>query len=224
MIQRLRPNAPRYREIADCIEGCFAQHGDSPRGMGWPNEADAITRYRVMLDVIRETTTRPIRLLDFGCGVGHLYEHLRANDSRTIHYCGIDISSRLIDECRRKHPDADFRVVDALAHPDSLPEFDYAVVNGVFTQKCSIEFSEMFDFVRRAISLLYSRSRCGIAFNAMSKHVDWERDDLFHLPLDEIASYVCRNLSRHFVIRNDYGLYEFTTYVYKQPAALRVEG
>ena len=48
----------------------------------------------------------------------------------------------------------------------------------------------------------------------MSKQVDWERDDLFHLPLDLLADYLTRNLSRHFVIRNDYGLYEYTVYVY----------
>ncbi len=54
----------------------------------------------------------------------------------------------------------------------------------------------------------------------MSKQVDWERDDLFHLPLDQMADFVCGNLSRNFVIRNDYGLYEYTTYVYREPALI----
>ena len=40
------------------------------------------------------------------------------------------------------------------------------------------------------------------------------RDDLFHLPLDLLAEFLDTLLSRHFVIRNDYGLYEYTVYVY----------
>ena len=55
----------------------------------------------------------------------------------------------------------------------------------------------------------------GIAFNVMSKDVDWERDDLFHLPLSELSSFLSKNLTRRYIIRNDYGLYEYTTYVYK---------
>ena len=30
----------------------------------------------------------------------------------------------------------------------------------------------------------------GIAFNVMTKHVDWERDDLFHLPFDQLAEWL----------------------------------
>jgi hypothetical protein len=49
----------------------------------------------------------------------------------------------------------------------------------------------------------------------MSKQVEWERDDLFHLPFDVMASFLAERLSRRFVIRHDYGLYEYTTYVYR---------
>jgi hypothetical protein len=51
----------------------------------------------------------------------------------------------------------------------------------------------------------------------MSKLVDWERDDLFHRPFDTMASFVWKNLSRHFVIRHDYPAYEYITYVYRRP-------
>ena len=77
-----------------------------------------------------------------------------------------------------------------------------------------MKHDEMLNFVQQVLKLLFGRVKYGIAFNAMSKQVDWERDDLFHLPLDSIASFLCSELSRNFVIRNDYGLYEFTTFVY----------
>jgi hypothetical protein len=59
----------------------------------------------------------------------------------------------------------------------------------------------------------------GLAFNAMSKHVDWERDDLFHWPLDDIMAFCKTDLSRHVRLRLDYGLWEVSTIVLKSPAA-----
>ena len=55
----------------------------------------------------------------------------------------------------------------------------------------------------------------GVAFNVMSKAVDWEREDLFHLPADLLIDFLTKKLTRNFIIRNDYGLYEYTTYIYK---------
>jgi len=88
-------------------------------------------------------------------------------------------------------------------------------MNGVFTMKCGLSFDEMLAYFERLLGLVWSKAGRGIAFNVMSKHVDWERDDLFHLPLDTIATIVIRELTRKFVIRNDYGLYENTIYVYR---------
>ena len=64
---------------------------------------------------------------------------------------------------------------------------------------------------------VFPLAKRGIAFNVMSKQVDWERNDLFHLSLDEMSSFVTKHLSRHFVVRNDYGLYEYTVYLYHEP-------
>lgn len=210
---------PVYTEITAWIEAAFERLGDSPQGMGWPNVPDAIRRYQVMLDVLRDQGSRqqPVRLLDLGCGCGHLYEYIRGNALNGIRYTGIDLSERFIQRCRTKHPDADFRQLDVLQSPELLEQFDYVVINGVFTQKCSISFEQMWAFTQSLIRLAFERSSCGIAFNVMSKHVDWERDDLFHLPLDTLAAFLCSHLSRHFLIRNDYGLYEYTTYVYHRP-------
>jgi hypothetical protein len=51
----------------------------------------------------------------------------------------------------------------------------------------------------------------------MSRHVDWERDDLFHWGFDEVAAFLIRDVSRHYSFRADYGLFEFTTFVWRSP-------
>jgi len=39
---------------------------------------------------------------------------------------------------------------------------------------------------------------------------------LFHVSYDLLSDYLCKNLTRHHIIRNDYGLYEYTVYVLKK--------
>jgi len=73
----------------------------------------------------------------------------------------------------------------------------------------------MLSYFKLMLSAAFAKAERGIAFNVMSKHVDWEREDLFHLPFDTLARILIRALTRNFIIRNDYGLYEYTTYVYR---------
>src|SRR5262245_20475143 len=49
----------------------------------------------------------------------------------------------------------------------------------------------------------------------MSKIVDWEREDLFHLPMDEAPRFLHGLAGRRVQFRADYGLYEYTAYAYK---------
>ena len=97
----------------------------------------------------------------------------------------------------------------------TFPSFDYIIMNGVFTEKNTLSFDEMFSYFQKVILRVFPKAKIGLAFNVMSKHVDWEREDLFHLPFDVLAAFLMKNVSRKFYIRNDYGLYEYTTYVFR---------
>lgn len=208
----------QQQTLVSHYEACFARHGDSHLGVDWPNAADAATRYRVMLDVVRPTGEKCV-LLDFGCGLGHLYQYIADNQFTGIDYLGLDMSAKLIGVCREKFPGVPFQCLDALSFPDGLPGCDYAVLNGVLTEKRELTFEAMWDYAQRLLRVVFASARKGIAFNMMSKHVDWEREDLFHMPFDLLAGFLKQNVSRHFTFRADYGLYEFTTYVYRQGVA-----
>lgn len=205
-----------YRTIVAHYEDCLARHGDTHLGVDWPNREDALRRYQVMLDLVRPVPDGArVRLLDFGCGASHLYEYMLAHEVRGIDYAGLDLSEKFVDLSRAKFPGNAYHCLDALAADASLPEFDYAVMNGVFTEKRALSHAEMLAYFKRLVGKVFEAARLGLAFNVMSKQVDWERDDLFHLPLDTLADFATRELSRNFVIRSDYGLYEYTTYIYK---------
>jgi len=105
--------------------------------------------------------------------------------------------------------------LDILENHAMVPDFDYIVLNGVLTEKVGLSFEEMLSYSMRLLELLFRKANIGIAFNVMSAHVDWKRDDLFHLPFDTLTHFLSQRGYRNFIIRNDYGLYEYTTYLYK---------
>jgi SAM-dependent methyltransferase len=208
---------PGYLGIVAHYEACLAKHGDTHLGVDWPNPEDARKRYRVMLDLIprRADGGRP-RLLDFGCGASHLYDYMLAEGRDDVAYIGLDLSPEFVDLSRSKFPGNDYVCGDVLADESLLPSYDFAVMNGVFTEKRDMSFEDMFAYFERLATLLFERAGAGIAFNLMSKQVDWEREDLFHVPFDMLAAFLTKKLTRNYVIRNDYGLYEYTVYVFKE--------
>ena len=203
----------------ELTDGLLEKHGDTSSAVGW-FRGDADARYRVMLDLIRQTDSNdPVRLLDFGCGASHLLEYIQAQKITGIDYEGLDLSDKFLALSRSKHPDITYHQLNVLdpAEP-ALPEFDYVVMNGIFTYRGSTSEDEMFEYLRDLVKRVFEFTRVGLAFNVITKQVDWERDDLFHLPVDRVLTFLSREVSRHIVVRHDYGLYEYTVYVYRTPS------
>ncbi|MGG1945588.1 class I SAM-dependent methyltransferase [Trinickia sp. NRRL B-1857] len=204
-----------YHSLISHYEDCLARHGDTHRGVDWPNADDAAKRYQVMLDVIKPSHG-PATLLDFGCGASHLYQYMLERGVTDVRYTGLDASPAFCELSSTKYPQNEYLCVDILSEPDRLGTFDYVVMNGVFTEKREMSYDAMWDYFGKMLRAVFAKTRRGIAFNVMSKEVDWERDDLFHVPLTDLTHFLARELSRHYVVRHDYGLYEYTTYVYKE--------
>lgn len=206
-----------YRSIVSHYESCFDRYGDTHLGMDWPKLEDVEKRYTVMLDIVLflRKNSREYSLLDFGCGAGHLLDYLRQKNLTMFNYAGLDISSKFISLCQTKYPGVPFIELDVLEQPDKLACYDLIVMNGVFTEKRELSYEQMFDYFTSMVRVVFSRVGKGMAFNVMSKHVDWERDDLFHLSHDALTEFIVDKVTRNYVIRNDYGLYEYTVYLYK---------
>ena len=201
-----------YRQLAAHYEACLAEHGDTHLGVDWPNAEDAELRHRVMLEMVTEL---PATLLDFGCGAAHMYDHMLRTGVRGVEYAGLDISPRFVELSRAKHPGNRYWCADVLTDDVDLPEFDFVVMNGVFTEKRELSFDEMFAFVRSVVERMWPHARKGLAFNVVSAHIGWDHEYLFHLGFDDLAAWLVASVSRHFDIRADYGLEEYTTYVYR---------
>lgn len=206
----------KYCEIAKYYDEKFIKHGPTHLGVDWPNKKDVKTRNKIMLQIISNTVYKKknkISVLDFGCGTANLYETVKKN--KRIIYSGLDINESFYNFCKSKYPDLTFFNED-INVSNNIPCHDYVIANGVFTVKHTLSQNEMMEFFTSTIEKLWEKTNEGLSFNLMSKYVDWERKDLFHVSLDDLCWFLKRKISRNFVIRNDYGLYEYTTYVYKK--------
>lgn len=208
--------AKSHLSIVSYYESCLDRYGDSHKGVDWPDERDAQTRYEVMLGLIPVLDTK-VSLLDFGCGASHLYQFILDNRYDHIDYSGLDLSRKFIELSQKKFPSVPYYCLDILEQPQQLPSFDYVVMNGVFTAKFSLTYDEMSSYFKRLLPCVFEKTRVGLAFNVMSPNVGREQKKLFHFPLDEVSNFLVRCVTRNFVVRHEYGLYDYTVYLYQQP-------
>jgi len=213
----LPPRTEAWNALIHHYEQCLREHGATPRGVNWPNGEDLAARFGVMLELLVEAGERPA-LLDLGCGPGLLLDYLAATGGvDRVRYHGVDLSAAMIAAARARWPHHEFSCRDIVAVPLPEQSVDIVIVNGVLTERVGLSIEAMTSLAQSLIAAAFRLARVGIAFNLMNAQVDWQRDDLFHCPFDALAAFLGREVSRHYEFRADYGLYEYTCFVRRQP-------
>jgi SAM-dependent methyltransferase len=198
-----------------------ATAGNALDMLRWPAKpADLAMRYEVLLsgvDFDLYSPQRPLRLLDLGCGLGLLLDYLDRNGLLDrVDYTGLDLVDPILEKARERWPGHRFENRDVRDTPFPGNSFDYCIICGIFTVKHGNTYEETLALAQETLKSVWPSVKHGLSFNSMSKHVDWEREDLFHWPLDEIMAFCKRDLSRHVSFRLDYGLWEGSTLVRKE--------
>lgn len=186
----------------------YKEHGFSPKSLGWGKEGREELRFEVLVDGFEGAGD----ILDVGCGFGDFYGYLSAK-GWTGRYVGLDITEQLVQEGRKQYPGAELIVGSFDEFPAERDSFDYAVLSGVFNFKLVGE--DNLDFIRRTVEKMFLAARRAVIFNFQNDWVDYQGELAFHASFADILSIV-RNLSRRFVLRQDYMPFESTIYIYKE--------
>ncbi len=72
---------------------------DTLKITGFDTEFFATAKLKKLARLFPDCTTKPIRFLDFGCGNGTLFRHMRQFFPK-IHYTGTDLSDAMVKEAR----------------------------------------------------------------------------------------------------------------------------
>lgn len=181
------------------------QHGATHRAVDWGSPHGQDTRFRVLLEGQQQPATR---LLDVGCGVGHLVDLLK-NQAFKGSYLGLDLVPEMVQAAHVRHPEWDFRE-EPMGSAGAAFRPDYVVGSGLFT----FADQQRLEQTVEAMFMLTSRV---VAFNTLSVWGDRPTTGEFCADPAGVVEF-CRNLTRRVVLRHDYLPHDFTIYLYKEEA------
>jgi SAM-dependent methyltransferase len=205
--------------LIDYYADQLSRYGDTPLGAAWPDGQGQKLRFKTFERIIEGRSGKDeVTVLDLGCGTGSFYSYILENKLNYIKYIGVDVLEDALSFARHKFSDVPFYNIDILSCSEnalSSVKSDYVIANGLFTVKRHATDEQMWQFMAEMIAKMWPYVNKGIIFNVMSKNVDWERDDLFHVSYDRMANYLHSLAGRYIGFCADYGLYEYTAYALK---------
>jgi len=190
----------------------LAAHGATPNGVDWSSADSQCVRFEQLISVC-DASSR-FSLNDVGCGYGALLGFLRER-SVDVDYRGYDLVPDMIAKARELYPGAAF-----LGSGERLEPADYTVASGIFNVKLTTPVDEWRDYIVQTIDDMARASRRGFAFNLLTSYSDADRmrPDLYYGDPGWFFDLMKRQYSRWVAVLHDYGLYEFTIRVRKDPA------
>jgi SAM-dependent methyltransferase len=203
-----------YDDIRASVAHYYAtrlhEHGTTAKGVDWRDTASQELRFAQFERLWAGDTAFSVN--DLGCGYGRLLGYLRERGYRG-RYIGIDVAPEMIDAARHAHrADHDARFIAAA---DAPAVADYTIASGIFNVRRDFSPAAWDDYMRATIGTMRASSGKGFGFNVLSLHSDADRrrPDLHYADPGEWLDYCAITYSRHVVLLQDYGLYEFTLLV-----------
>jgi SAM-dependent methyltransferase len=190
------------------------EHGAVPAGVDWNGAESQELRFRELLRIC--PPNGPFSINDIGCGYGALVRVLRAQSQEFV-YRGFDISPAMVAQARETLGETDrWSFTD---RQDELVPVDYSVASGIFNVKLDAKDDDWGRYVSETLDRLDSLSTRGFSFNMLTSYSDPDRmrSDLYYANPGDVFDQCKQRYSRHVALLHDYGLWEFTVLVRKDP-------
>lgn len=211
--QKLDALSEHYDELAKV-------HGYSPHAVQQSCFDTQERRLKILLEGFSDFKNK--KILDFGCGSGHLLRLLQ-QQGFSGEYVGYDISSELLKLARENNAAGRFELRNIFDNPPQ-EKFDIVFISGVFNN--DIGFNKV--FMHDVLAILFRVTRVGLAFNCLSTFVDFKSPGLYYYDPTDVFLHCKENLTTTISLRHDYEIkegvlpFEFSCYLYKSTHKLRM--
>jgi SAM-dependent methyltransferase len=196
---------PDQQVVRDFFQLHVRLYGDDWRALGWQSYYTQQRRFAVLAEI---GSLAHKRVLDVGCGLGHLYEYLRTQGI-PVTYTGYDLLPDMIERARRRFPEVHFEVRDVLQGLGT-ERFDYILSSGAF----NVNFGDNIRAVQRLLRDMVQHCTEGVAMNFLKRTVDASDDPIFqYYPPREMLTF-CKTLCPRVRLREGYLYNDFTLYLY----------
>ena len=204
----------KFLVIKKLYEDNFHLHGDSPAALLTPKGRNS-DRFEVLAPYVADGTT----LLDYGSGLGLLYDYLVNDLGKKVHYTGCDIISEFIDRSAEKFPQANFKKID----PDERinGHFDIVFASGVFNLAFDDVEEVAKEYAFSRIKDLYKACSEIFVCDFLTEYVDFKQAGALHFSVGEVSDFCFREFGPRFLIRHNVLPYEFTLIVWKNQKIVR---
>jgi SAM-dependent methyltransferase len=201
-------------EVAEYYSSKLAEHGETPRGVDWNGEESQTLRFEQLSKVIDKQNHFSVN--DLGCGYGALYDFLNERYESFL-YSGIDVSENMVNAAKQRCQDRREASFVVSNEPEKIA--DYGIASGIFNVRMGRTDNEWYDYLQATLEVLDRTSRLGFSFNCLTSYSDADkmRDYLYYADPCMLFDLCKRRYSRNVALLHDYGLYEFTILVRKQP-------
>jgi len=197
------------KTITEYYRDLYKKHGYSLDTLVIPKGGQD-ARFKSKFDIGDLENTK---ILDVGCGFGHMLDYIKAWGINA-YYTGIDICPEMIETAKKRHADADFRLLNILEDP--IPEqWDWVFEAGVFNDTRNSK--NWWDYVQNMLRQMFALCSKGVAADFLSIYVDYQKESAFHVSPEQVFSFA-KTLTKRATLRHDYMAYEFTVYLYKDQA------
>ena len=194
------------QKVTQVYQDEFNKYGYGRESVMWP-KGGQYAHFNVKFEI---GNLQNARILDVGCGFGHMLDYLQALGIQA-HYTGIDICPEFIDVARQRHPNADFRLLNIL--DDGIGEtWDWVFLVGSLNY--ATDKSVWWRYVKNTMKRMYALCTRGVAVDFLSSYVDFQKENAFHVRPEKVFSFA-KTITRRVALRHDYVAYNFTVYLYR---------
>lgn len=127
----------------------------APEKVGWATKFDQDVRFKILLDIgVKQND----KILDWGCGLGHLIDYMNEHNYGVVDYNGIDINENTITLFKERYPNhkGECKTINELTET-----YDWILASGVFSFGVDLE-----DLIRD-VDIAYQHVEKGLAFNCL---------------------------------------------------------
>jgi hypothetical protein len=204
----------QLKEISQLYSDNLKNHGETSKGVGWPDGKSQLLRFHKLAQVLsNRTKDQAITVNDLGSGYGAMYEFFSEQNIPVTHYYGYDINVEML-QAAKKRITADN--VTFINNSKLTNVADYSFVSGTFNVKMTASDVDWEKFVKDTLADMREHSKLGFAFNLLTTFVDWKKDVLYYADPMHYFEYCKKNFSRYVTLLHDYPLYEWTLLVFLQ--------
>lgn len=192
----------------------LSRHGTTSNGVDWNSPEGHALRFEQLCKVITGKTSFSIN--DLGCGYGALWDYLHLHHA-DFSYHGIDVAPEMITAAKARHSSIPKAVFTVASKPEQVA--DYTLASGIFNVRLKAQEQDWIDYIHKTLGYLHEFSSKGFAFNCLTSYSDADhmRPDLYYADPCVLFDHCKRRYSSQIALLHDYGLYEFTILVRKEP-------